>query len=393
MISAATAFSRNRSSVKAAEEVALKILQKNNGEVPTALILFVSSEPRRRYPEMLEKIRELTKCECIAGASGWGVLTEESELEREPGLALLSLGGDLRASSFLTTDLQENNYRAGEWLAERIRAHAIHPNLVFLFPDALSFQSHTFFEGFESLCGYIPILGGAASSNGRESKTYQMAEGRTAWDAVSALALEGRFIQESGITRSCQPFGESFQVTRSVGNMIFEMDGRPAYDILLESLTAIEPLHPSEVFQRVFLGIPLRSFQTEFKEAPFLIQNIVGVNAKKGMVACVSPVEEGEFITFAVRDPAMARIDMQSMLEDIQNRLGSAKPRFGIYFNCCARGEALYGRRGEDVSLIREAFPGMPVAGFFTYGELAPVDHVNHFHQHSGIFTVIAEET
>ena len=117
----------------------------------------------------------------------------------------------------------------------------------------------------------------------------------------------------------------------------------------------------------------------------------MGVNARKGMLACVAPVEEGEFVTFAVRDPNRARKDMKIMLEDLRERVAPSRPRFGFYFNCCARGQSLYGKPNEDTALIRQFFPGVPILGFFTFGELAPMDHVNHLHQYSGVLTLIAD--
>ena len=335
----------------------------------------------------------------MVGASSHGVLTEEQEIERHPAVAVMALTADeIHARSFLIENLQENNFLAGEKTGMLLQAGGIAPQMAFLFPDPFSFQSPFFFDGFESAVGYVPLLGGCAGEEGREGKTYQIENSRAAFDAVSGLALSGHFRTETGLTRSCQPFGEPLQITRAEGNMIYEMDGRPAYDILLEVLSQLPfsaiggsasgGQNSDQVLERVFLGTPLRSFQTEFSNH-YLIRNIMGVNAKKGMLACVAPVEEGEFVTFTMRDPGLARQDMRTMLEDLKNRIEPSKPAFGFYFNCGARGEALYNAPSADIAMIREAFPGVPILGFFAYGEIAPVDHVNHLHYHSGVLTLV----
>lgn len=403
MIRVATSYSGHRVAEKAAETAAIRALAKAGISKSSVVIVFATASYRRKYPEMMKKIKQVTGAAHVVGASGFGVITEEIEAENEPCVAVMVLASEeIEAASFLVKNLQEGNLRAGETLGGKIAMAGLQPNLLLLFPDSFSFQHHLFFDGFENTFGYLPIVGGSAAEDGRAGKTFQMENETAAFDAVSGLALGGAFRAETGITQSCQPFGESFQITRSDGNVIYEMDGRPAYDIFLESLSQIESSDagrglggedPDEVFQRVFLGVPLTSFQTDFSKSRFLIRNIMGVNAKKGMLACVSPVEQGEFVTFAVRDPERARQDMRRMLEDLRHRLTPGEARFGFYFNCCARGQALYGRCDEDITMIREFFPNVPIIGFFAYGEIAPVDHVNHLHHYSGVLTLVTDKT
>ena len=118
----------------------------------------------------------------------------------------------------------------------------------------------------------------------------------------------------------------------------------------------------------------------------------MSVNAKKGMLACAAPVEQGDFVTFAVRDPDQARQHMTQMLHDLKQRVEPDKPDFGFYFNFCTRGQTLYGEPNQDISMIRDFFPDVPIIGFFTYGELAPVDYVNHLHHYSGVLSLVSSD-
>ncbi len=391
MTIAATAFSKLSNSLKAAENASRAVLEKLGTPRADAVLFFATTDHKRSYGEILKKIREMTGAREIAGASASGVLTEEAEIQYQPGLALMAFNetADFKVSSFLARSLQENNFQAGETLGRSFRASGIQPQSLLLLPDAFSFQSHAFFDGFENACGYVPMTGGASSENGRENKTYQMQGEEITYDAAAGMAFSGNFRSDAGITRTCQPFGEPLRITRAEGNLIYEMDGRPAYDLLLESLSRIEFESPEHLLQRVFLGLPMRNYQTEFSNNYF-IRNIMSVNVKKGMLTCISPVEEGEFVTFTVRDPLLAERDMRSTLEDLQLRTLDTRPAFGFYFNCCARGEALYGEPDKDTSLIQEYFPKLPAIGFFGYGELAPVDHVNHLHHHTGVLNLIS---
>ena len=110
------------------------------------------------------------------------------------------------------------------------------------------------------------------------------------------------------------------------------------------------------------------------------------------MLACASQVEEGDYVTFTLRDPSRAKQDLVLMLEDLQQKSEGRRPLFGLYFNCCARGTALYGTPSEDTALIREYFPQLAVAGFFPFGEIAPMDSVNYLHHYSGILALAFEK-
>lgn len=390
MIFAGTATSKIPIPEQAARTAARQAMEKAGLTQAETVLFFLTSDYKKNYAKIAAEIKTVTGAKNIVGSSAGGVLTEQEEVEKQAGLSVMVLNTpDIDMRSFLIPDLQESSFRAGEKTAHYLRETQAQADLMLLFPDPFSFQSSNFFEGFEQNYGYVPMIGAAAAEDGKEDKTYQFQNGNVAFDSVAGLAFGGNFRFDTGITRSCQPFGEALKVTRAEGGMIFEIEGRPAYDVLLESLSTIEFENPDQLFQRVFLGMPTRSFQTNFNQ-DFLIRNIMGINTKKGMLSTVSPVEEGEFLTFTVRDPRLARADMQRMLDDMKGRIGNDAPGFGFYFNCCARGQGLYGEPNHDINLIRDAFPNVPIIGFSGYGELAPLDHVNHLHQHCGVLTLIS---
>lgn len=392
MLKTGTGYSKNKSAETAAGAAAENAMKKAGISRANAVIVFASTRYRRSYQTILNKIQAVTNAQTIVGASGHGILTEEAEIERQNGIGVMVIASDtLNAESFMISNLQENNLAAGEKAGKLLR-EKIQAKLMLLFPDPFSFVSPLFFDGFKNAYGYIPMIGGAAAEEGKESKTYQFEGTQASFDSVAGLALGGNFHFETGITRSCRPFGEPLQITRSDGHTIYEMDGRPAYDILLESISHIECDNPNDVFKNIFIGVPMKNFQTDFSGDHYLVRNIMGVNAKKGHFTCTSPLEVGEFITFTFRDPNLARQDLRVTLEDLRERFGDSKPVMGFYFNCCARGELLYGTQGQDVALIREYFPGVPILGFFSFGELAPVDHVNHMHHQAGVLTLLAEK-
>ncbi len=393
MIRAGSGLSENRSLEKGVFEATTQALDKIGVSKPDAMMIFAAGNETKRWTNVLKKIKTFTGLETIVGSSAFGVLTETAEIEQRSGIAVLALTGlGDSALPFLIPNLQENNFKAAACLAENLKNLLGHSSLAIILPDAFSFQHGPFFDGFEAENEFTPLAGGCASEPGGEEKTYQWLGDKLTFDAVAGLAFGDNLEFEIGISQSCQPLGEPLQITRSQGNVIFEIEGRPAYNIFLELITQLHFEDTREVFHRLFLGLPVTSFQTDFNRSRYLVRNIMGVNARKGVVACASHVEEGDYMTFTLRDPSRAKQDLILMLEDLRQKAGDRRAAFGLYFNCCARGSALYGTTGEDTTLIREFFPGLPVAGFFTFGEIAPLDETNHLHHYSGIFAIAFEK-
>jgi small ligand-binding sensory domain FIST len=47
------------------------------------------------------------------------------------------------------------------------------------------------------------------------------------------------------------------------------------------------------------------------------------------------------------------------------------RARGALYFSCIGRGENMFGSRGAELALVKEALGEMPLAGFFCNGEIS----------------------
>jgi small ligand-binding sensory domain FIST len=109
------------------------------------------------------------------------------------------------------------------------------------------------------------------------------------------------------------------------------------------------------------------------------------------VLAIADRVEEGQSILFAARESGAAREDMLRMLSRVAPAKRGVDYKFGLYFNCLARGRSLYRRSGVDAELISQALPGVPILGFFCSAELAPLRGMNHLFTYSGVLVLVSE--
>ena len=119
--------------------------------------------------------------------------------------------------------------------------------------------------------------------------------------------------------------------------------------------------------------------------------NILAVDPDTGVIEVAAELEEGQSVLFALREPEAAAEDVMRMAE----RAAAAAPwggyRFGLYFNCLARGRALYGREGVDSAAFARHLPRVPILGFSCGAELAPLRGANHLLTYTGVLVLFSE--
>jgi small ligand-binding sensory domain FIST len=128
-----------------------------------------------------------------------------------------------------------------------------------------------------------------------------------------------------------------------------------------------------------------------FGDGEYLIRNIVHCDPDAGVLGISDHVEEGQYVVFAHREPTAAREDLERVLAQLAVDNGGNDYRFGLYFNCLARGSSLYREPGVDSALLRKAFPNLPMLGFFCNAEIGPLRGMNQLFTYTGVLALFGE--
>jgi len=131
--------------------------------------------------------------------------------------------------------------------------------------------------------------------------------------------------------------------------------------------------------------------ESVLKAGEYLVRNIVAVDPDTGVVAVAADVEEGQSILFARREPQAALEDVDRMMARAAAAAPAGGYRFGLYFDCLARGRSLYGREGVDSAAMARHLPGVPVLGFFCNAEIAPLRGSNHLFTYTGVLVLFSD--
>jgi small ligand-binding sensory domain FIST len=392
MIEAGIGISTESNAARAGLDAARQVVERLGGEQPDWCVAFVTPEHHASLEALLHSVSGGTGTPYVVGCSASGVLGAGRELEKGPALGLLGVRSDqLRATPFLFHDEGDQGMTASVRLGQRLLNSRDTDDLLLVWPDPFHVRPDRLLQGLDAVLGGVPVVGGAASASGAGGSTFQFCGTEISEASVSGLRLGGRFQCAVGVTQGCEPLGQPLRVTRSSENMILELDGRPPFAALKERAPAglLEDLDWGLNF--LFVGLLPDPEETEVRAGEYLVRNIVTADPDTGMLAISSRVEEGQSIVFARREAGSARGDLLRMLEEIPAPSADRRYKFGLYFNCLARGAALYDEQGVDSAMLARALPDLPLLGFFCNAEIAPLRGANQLFTYTGVLLLIAE--
>jgi small ligand-binding sensory domain FIST len=380
---------------KAAREAIAMAMTRAEIERADLVLLFATASYHPNFPLMIKTIRERAKASYLVGCSAHGVITTDGEWEGEPAVAVMVMASDtIAATPFFLHPLQDHPDRIGQTigkLSARDNEDPTRSSLTVVLPDTYTFQPKPFYDGIHAGDPRAIVIGGGASEDGSLMQTLQIYQDQIRSDAVTGFVLRGPFASTIGITQACHPIGKPMMVTRSRDNTIYELAGRPALECYSTLFSKVPPEDVRTVTGMIFVGFPSDPAETRFTRGSYLVRNVIGVDPKKGSITLPEVVEEGQVISFVLREPNEAVRDMESMLSDLAKIHHDRPPRLALYFACCGRGRSLYGKTGVDLSLIKKHLNGTPIIGFFTYAEIGPIHSVTQYHNYSGVLGLLGE--
>jgi hypothetical protein len=180
------------------------------------------------------------------------------------------------------------------------------------------------------------------------------------------------------------PIGGERIVTRSEGNVIYEIDGEPATEVLKEYLPE-DALTDERNWLRYAISLALTFKAPSYmKDEEYVVRGVPQLSLTDGSIIVQSDVEEGTSIWFSSRDVEKITTGFDRMATQIKEQLGSQQPELVFQFECVTRGKMMF-REQEKLQLLRQFRQSLdadvPWVGFYTIGEIGPVDEHNDIHR------------
>ncbi|MGD8835944.1 MAG: FIST N-terminal domain-containing protein [Desulfobacteraceae bacterium] len=320
----------------------------------------------------------------VLGGAAVGTITNRriSYGGYECALALFPETSD-KFSILTASGLDKGEARAGEHIGKQLRECAADNATVILFydsiqscpPPVLNVASRIMDGIYAGLADKpLKIFGAGLLGDFHLSRSYVFDGHDHAKNMAVALVLPSAWSSHVTIMHGFKPISSFMEITRIDGTVIYELDGRPAYEVLQE-MTQLPNESPNMNFTRmVALGKKLGNPFDPYKESAYINRQIVGANPKDGSISLF----EADFQT-GVKIQIMS-IDHQLVLESVRNRtkgllngINDGQSMGALYIDCAGRACAFCGDEVEEASILQEVIgETMPLLGFYSGVELAP---------------------
>jgi hypothetical protein len=322
----------------------------------------------------------------VLGCSTGGEIHGSDVLDESLSVTTMGFDRTRLKSAEASVDKATGSYNAGMAIGRALAA----PDLktIFLLSDGTRVNGSELIRGIRASAGNdVVITGGLAGDGPRFGTTYVGLNSTPAPGRVGAVGFYGGAIEVGhGSAGGWDVFGPERRITRSKGNVLYELDGKPALDLYKHYLGDDAKGLPGSG-----LLFPLKVFPPSRPDEA-LTRTIVGIDESEHAMTFAGDVPEG----FSAQ---LMRGNFDRLVEGAaeaahQATLDAKGGRVAVLVSCIGRKLLLGQRICEEVEAVQDVFgKSVPLTGFYSYGEVSPhaTTHCAELHNQTMTITVFGE--
>lgn len=258
-----------------------------------------------------------------------------------------------------------------------------HLRHVFVVSDGSFVNGSGLIKGLENAPDFqASITGGLCGDGARFEKTLASFNENPKQGEVVAIGFYGEDLEVSYANYGgWTPFGPERVITKSEGNVLYEIDGRPALDLY-----------------KKYLGDKAEQLPQAALLYPLTVQDKPGFEPLVRTILTID--EDKNSMVLAGDAPVNSKVQlMMSTVDDIAQ--GAAKaacmamkkrkknPELALLVSCVGRKLVMDQRTEEEIEEVAEVIgPDATIAGFYSYGEMSPFTDSNQCQLHNQTMTL-----
>ncbi|MBD2579363.1 FIST N-terminal domain-containing protein [Oscillatoria sp. FACHB-1406] len=363
MLKAVVGHSNDPNTQSAIAEVLTRCKTALAGLSPQAGMLFAAMD--FEHSEILAAIHQTFPNLQLIGGTSCGELSSVLGFQQDSLVLILFCSDEIEFQAAIGRNVSSDPVGIARQTVQSATASAQHPPVLCLTtPESLTVSGVSIVKGLQEALGKeVPIVGGSTSDQWDFKQTYQFFGTEVLSDALPILILSGPVLVGHGVATGWEPIGRTGVATKIENNVLYEIDGRPAVEFYQDCVGEVR------------LAPPYRLAVFESNRESWYMRTS---NADNDSI--------GGTITFFADIPSQARVraargDRDEILNSVRASLQQAlehypgtQPAIALLFSCSGRFQILGTRTQEEYQLLQPELPaGMVCAGFYTYGEIAPL--------------------
>jgi len=316
-------------------------------------------------PAPLQDLTEAFPRAHLIGCSTAGEILERSVRDQTVTVAVCRFEKTKLRSVCFPVGNGVNSFHAGGSIADALAE----PDLrgIFVISDGLAVNGSDLSRGLNSrLPSTVAVAGGLAGDGALFRRTWVLSGRRREAGVITAVGFYGEhFGFGCGSRGGWDMFGIERVVTRSRGNVLYEIDGESALELYKRYLGKLASGLPASA-----LLFPL-GLRRDREQKRKIVRTILSVNENEGSMTFAGDVPEGSLVR-------LMRANLDRLVDGAAEAVGLARGNetaalLAIAISCVGRRLVMKDRVEEEVEAVHQALPdGSKLVGFYSYGELSP---------------------
>ncbi|WP_249208667.1 FIST signal transduction protein [Magnetospirillum sulfuroxidans] len=347
------------------------------------LVLVFAAIAQLRQPDAHAVLRDAFPNAVLAGCSTAGEITARGMSDHSCVVTAMKFNQvRVQAATGRVTTMEESE-ESGASLGLALKA----PDLraVLLFGKGVGINGSALISGMTAaIGGDVPVSGGLAGDGGAFAETLTLTPDGLDADGVIALGLYGDALRIShGSFGGWQPFGPPRKVTRAAGNILYELDGRSALALYKDYLGEYSKDLPASG-----LLFPFEMLDADHRSIG-LIRTILGVDEEAGALILAGDIDSSGYLRLMHANNEGLVDGAEIAARRVRDAAGECSQGLGLLVSCVGRKLVMGDAVDEEVEAVSHILGRhLPLAGFYSYGEIAPFSSTTECKLHNQTMTV-----
>ena len=307
----------------------------------------------------------------IFGCSTAGEIFDTQVLEDSLNVSVVSFESTRISGVCLKISDFNNIFEVGEQLAKSLDHHGLVHAVVLV--DGIEVNGSDLVRGIiKHLPSGVTVTGGLAGDGTDFTKTCIIYNGKIEYNSAAIIGLYGDHLSIGYASiGGWDPFGPDRLITRSEGNVLYELDGRSALELYKKYIGDYAEASPGGLMSMGLffpLGIRLRA-----NDERRVVRAFLAFDEKEQSMSFAGDVPIGCYgrLMKANYDHLInGAVEAANISRDA---IGPENVELALLISCVARKLVLRQRSEDEIDAVRDVFgPDTAITGFYSYGEIAP---------------------
>ncbi|MBP7062805.1 FIST N-terminal domain-containing protein [Ferrovibrio sp.] len=353
------------------------------------LVLYFGSRAALARHQPYPALRATCPTALILGCSTGGEIMDDEVHDGAIAAAAIRFNHTPLSHGSVMLPANGSSFEAGQALAQQLEADDLAG--LFVLSDGTHINGSELIAGLQSVLGKnIIITGGLAGDGADFAETWVGLNEVAAPGRIAAIGFRGKAIRLGhGSFGGWDAFGPIRSITRSEGNVLYELDGKPVLPLYKSYLGPEAQNLPGSA-----LLFPL-TIAPPGHDRERLVRTVLKVDEANGSMTFAGDVPQGWSgqLMRGNFNQLVAGAE-QAALAASQRAAGIEGDRLALLISCIGRKLLMGQRVVDEAEEVKAILPDMPLIGFYSYGEIAPHKLTGRceLHNQTMTITILGEE-